>query len=143
MRLWSTSVVASISRMNPVSRVLKDDGVAGVAKLREDAEGFVDQDQGHGRSTDILIDINNSPLNIDLMNKNSVNIRIDAPLLPGYDSILSEEALSFLASLASEFAPRVRELLAARVARQTRMDAGELPDFLAHTADIRRGDWRV
>ena len=30
----------------------------------------------------------------------------------------------------------------ARERRQARLDAGELPDFLPETADIRRGDWR-
>ncbi|HWU14309.1 MAG TPA: malate synthase A, partial [Caulobacter sp.] len=33
--------------------------------------------------------------------------------------------------------------LAARVARQARFDAGELPDFLPETADVRADDWTV
>ena len=36
-----------------------------------------------------------------------------------------------------------RELLAARAERQARIDAGELPDFLPETREIREGDWRV
>ena len=36
-----------------------------------------------------------------------------------------------------------RELLAARAERQARLDAGERPDFLAETQDVREGDWRV
>ena len=36
-----------------------------------------------------------------------------------------------------------RELLAARAERQARIDAGELPDFLPETRDVRDGDWRV
>jgi malate synthase len=34
------------------------------------------------------------------------------------------------------------ELLAARVARQARIDAGERPDFLPETSATRAGDWR-
>jgi malate synthase len=34
-------------------------------------------------------------------------------------------------------------LLAARHERQARLDAGELPDFLSETRQIRDGDWRV
>lgn len=57
--------------------------------------------------------------------------------------ILTPEALDFVAELAERFAPRVRELLAAREARQARLDAGELPDFLPETRDLREGDWKV
>jgi malate synthase len=37
----------------------------------------------------------------------------------------------------------VAELLRVREARQARIDAGELPDFLPETAAVRAGDWRV
>jgi malate synthase len=56
---------------------------------------------------------------------------------------LTPEALSFVADLAARFTPRLRELLAAREARQARFDAGALPDFRADTLGIRRADWRV
>ncbi|MBN8482138.1 MAG: malate synthase A [Xanthomonadales bacterium] len=52
-------------------------------------------------------------------------------------------ALDFVADLHRRFDARRRELLAARVVRQARFDAGERPDFLAETAAIRAGDWRV
>src|SRR5690606_31354044 len=42
-----------------------------------------------------------------------------------------------------EFGSRRRELLAKRAERQARLDAGERPDFLAETASVRSGDWRV
>ncbi|HEY2179170.1 MAG TPA: malate synthase A [Caulobacteraceae bacterium] len=57
--------------------------------------------------------------------------------------ILTPAALDFLAALHRRFDARRRELLAARVARQTRFDAGERPDFLEDTAAIRAGDWQV
>jgi malate synthase len=55
--------------------------------------------------------------------------------------ILSTDALAFVADLVRTFRPRVKELLAKRVERQARLDTGERPDFLAETADVRRGDW--
>jgi len=75
---------------------------------------------------------------------------IDRPLalaapttLHGAAGILTEEALGFLAELHERFDARRRELLAARIERQKRFDAGELPDFPAETADIRESDWTV
>ena len=56
-------------------------------------------------------------------------------------TILTPEALAFVADLVRRFRPRVKELLAARAERQKRFDAGELPDFLPETASIRSGDW--
>ena len=57
--------------------------------------------------------------------------------------VLSPEALAFVADLARTFEPRRRELMSAREARQARIDAGALPDFLPETAAIRNADWRI
>jgi len=57
--------------------------------------------------------------------------------------ILSFAALAFVADLHRRFDDRRRALLTTRAARQARFDAGELPDFLAETADLRAADWRV
>jgi malate synthase len=57
--------------------------------------------------------------------------------------ILTPDALEFVASLQREFGPRRRELLAARVERQRRLDSGQLPDFLPETRAIREDGWRV
>ncbi|HNR90810.1 MAG TPA: malate synthase A [Dokdonella sp.] len=59
------------------------------------------------------------------------------------ERVLTPAALAFVADLHRRFDARRRELLAARVIRQARFDAGERPDFLAETAAIRAGDWRV
>jgi malate synthase len=56
---------------------------------------------------------------------------------------LTAEAVEFLHSLAREFAGEREELLAARAVRARRLRDGELPDFLAATAGVREGDWRV
>jgi malate synthase len=57
--------------------------------------------------------------------------------------ILSPEALRFVVDLERRFGPRRRELLAARAERQVRLDAGERPDFLPRTAEIRNSSWTV
>ena len=57
--------------------------------------------------------------------------------------VLSREALCFVADLVQRFGPRVKELLAAREARQRRFDDGELPDFRIDTRALREGDWCV
>ncbi|HET8827004.1 MAG TPA: malate synthase A [Terriglobales bacterium] len=59
------------------------------------------------------------------------------------NEILTPEASRFLHKLAREFQARREELLGKRRARQERIDAGELPDFLPDTVSIREQDWRV
>ena len=49
----------------------------------------------------------------------------------GYASILSEDALAFVAGLHRQFNARRQELLQRRMARQVEFDNGALPDFLA------------
>ncbi|MGI4954253.1 MAG: malate synthase A, partial [Janthinobacterium lividum] len=70
-------------------------------------------------------------------------MQINAPLLPGFESILTPEALVLVAKLHRAFEPRRQELLAARVERARRLDAGERPDFLPETKTIREGDWKI
>ena len=62
---------------------------------------------------------------------------------PAYAEILTQEALSFVAALALDFAPQREALLQRRIERQAAIDGGKLPDFLPETASIRQGDWRV
>ena len=70
-------------------------------------------------------------------------LEITGAIKPGYEQILTPEALALVAKLSRAFEPRRQELLAARVARAKRMDAGERPDFLAETRHIREGDWKI
>ena len=69
--------------------------------------------------------------------------RILSPPPAGTDEILSGEAQVFLAGLHRRFEPTRRNLLARRAARQREFDGGTLPNFLAETAGVRSGDWRV
>jgi malate synthase len=59
------------------------------------------------------------------------------------DDVLTVEAIEFLTDLQREFGPRRDELLTRRQERAARLRDGELPDFLAETADVRAADWRI
>ena len=61
----------------------------------------------------------------------------------GDGRILTDEAVAFVADLHRRFNPRRQELLTARADRQLRIDAGEMPDFLEATKDVRAADWTV
>ena len=60
---------------------------------------------------------------------------------PGFETILTREALEFVVELTRKFGPRVEELLARRAERQKEIDAGKLPDFLPQTHAIREREW--
>src|SRR3546814_20880540 len=70
-------------------------------------------------------------------------MQINAPMHPRFDEILTPDALALVAKLHRAFEPRRQELLKARVARQARIDAGELPDFLPETRRVREGAWKL
>src|SRR6201997_2755851 len=59
------------------------------------------------------------------------------------EEVLTPLALQLLASLHRRFNPRRLELLAERARRQAEFDAGAPPQFLASTAAVRSGDWRI
>jgi malate synthase len=73
----------------------------------------------------------------------AAGVELRAPVEGRDEEILSPDALAFVAELHRRFDVTRRELLAARVERQERIDAGELPDFLPQTREIRESDWRV
>jgi len=70
-------------------------------------------------------------------------VTIDGAIKPGFEKVLTKEAVAFVADLQRKFNARREELLALRVERQKRLDAGEKPDFLPETAKIRESDWTV
>ena len=71
-------------------------------------------------------------------------VQVLGPPDPAWAQILTPDALSFLAKLARSFEGRRRQLLARRVARQSEIFAGHMPDFLPETRDVREGDeWLV
>ena len=73
--------------------------------------------------------------------KNGVVIR--GAMKPGYEKVLTPDAIAFAVELEREFGAQRRHLLARRVEIQRRLDTGWKPDFLPETEAIRNGDWRV
>jgi malate synthase len=70
-------------------------------------------------------------------------VKLDAKVQPAQLAILTPEAIAFVVELERKFGARRRDLLAARTARQARLDAGEKPDFSPMTRSVREGDWTV
>ena len=64
-------------------------------------------------------------------------------MAPGYDEILTSEAMAFVATLNRAFNARRIALLERRAERQQAFDAGQMPDFLPETARYPRSDWTV
>ncbi|EGR2286317.1 malate synthase A [Vibrio parahaemolyticus] len=70
-------------------------------------------------------------------------LEVTGALAPEHQAIFPVEAQTFLSLLCEKFTGRVEELLEAREEKQARIDAGELPDFLPDTQDIREGSWKI
>ncbi|HEY7004299.1 MAG TPA: malate synthase A [Gaiellaceae bacterium] len=70
-------------------------------------------------------------------------VELRAPVEGRGPEVLSEDALEFVAGLQRRFNPERARLLEARAARQERIAAGDLPDFLPETREVRESDWRV
>ena len=70
-------------------------------------------------------------------------IAIHGPMPAEYQSILTPQAVTFIAKLARKFEARRQELMAQRAQRQREFDAGKLPDFLPETRKIRDSEWTV
>ena len=68
---------------------------------------------------------------------------IRGAMRPGYEKVLTPEAIDFAVELEREFGAERRRLLTRRAEIQRRLDAGWKPDFLPETEAIRSGDWRV
>ena len=62
---------------------------------------------------------------------------------PDFDTILTPEALQFVGKLHRKFNAKRMALLDARTVKQSTLDAGQLPDFLTETEDIRESEWAV
>ncbi len=70
-------------------------------------------------------------------------VEIRGPVEGRFGEVLTPDALRFVAELQREFGETRSLLLRARAERQERLDAGELPDFLPETEDVRAGDWTI
>ncbi len=68
---------------------------------------------------------------------------VSRAMRPGYENMLTTEAMAFVAGLERKFRAERRRLLDRRADIQHRLDAGWKPDFPTETKAIRDGDWRV
>lgn len=84
-----------------------------------------------------------SNANLEALRSASEGVKLTGEIKPGYEEILTSEALGLIGILQRKFGQRRLELLKARDERQVKLDAGELPDFLAETASVRAGDWTI
>jgi malate synthase len=73
----------------------------------------------------------------------TTSLEIRGPDVPGRDRILTPDAIAFVEHLVRRFEPRRDQLLQRRREVQRRLRAGELPDFLEETADVRAAEWSV
>lgn len=73
----------------------------------------------------------------------NTTLHIEGNTPPECAGLLSAECLRFVGALASRFGGEVADVLAARADAAMRRDDGQLPDFLAESADIRNDDWVV
>jgi malate synthase len=71
------------------------------------------------------------------------DIAVLAPMDSGFDKVLTDGALRFVADLHRRFNDNRLFLLHQRRLRQEQIDAGNLPDYLEQTRHIRDGDWKI
>jgi len=70
-------------------------------------------------------------------------VEIRGAMRPGFDTVLTDEALTFVANLHRQYDPTRLALLRAREARAAWWDAGNRIDFAPETASVRAGTWTV
>ena len=70
-------------------------------------------------------------------------IAITGRMESGYEAVLSNDALAFIADLHLRFDPSRRALLEQRDERQAQLEAGADLTFLTETADVRSSSWSV
>ena len=71
------------------------------------------------------------------------DLQFDRDLSPSDQQILTPEAVNFLQQLVMRFTEERGALLYARLLRQQKLDAGELPDFESETISIRDSEWEI
>jgi len=91
----------------------------------------------------VLVSFVASATLIAMSDQRTPDVQIHAAPATELAGMVSPEALAFVAELHHRFDARRRELLDLRQQRMARLAAGEQPDFLAETADVRNGDWRT
>ncbi|HFB54616.1 MAG TPA: malate synthase A [Hellea balneolensis] len=75
--------------------------------------------------------------------RHRVLAKITGAMKPGYETVLTPDALLFLADLERRFGRARKNMLEYRQDRQDRFDYGEFPTFLPETEHIRAEMWEV
>src|SRR4051794_38216722 len=70
-------------------------------------------------------------------------VEVTGPPVPGWEGVLTREALSFLADLQRRYGRARESLLADRAGRQEAIDLGARLTFPPETSEIRTSDWQV
>jgi malate synthase len=65
---------------------------------------------------------------------------VEAPIRPGYERVLTPEALAFIEGLTRAFRPTLEKLLAERASR---LSIAAPLEFLDETLPVRQGDWTI
>ncbi len=68
---------------------------------------------------------------------------LEGVLPQGSEKVLTPDTLAFVAELVRRFRPQAEQLLERRRDMQRRYDAGERPNFLSATEEIRSSEWTV
>ncbi|MFZ6011581.1 MAG: malate synthase A [Bacteroidota bacterium] len=71
------------------------------------------------------------------------SIQLKGLLKPGYEQVLTPDALEFLAELHRQFYTRRTILLEQRKERQRKINAGQFPDFPETTKYLRQLEWEI
>jgi malate synthase len=75
--------------------------------------------------------------------KNLSGVEFLTPVGERDEEILTPDAVAFIVDLQRTFNARRKSLLEARHERQKKLDAGEKPDFLEETRQVREAEWTV
>jgi malate synthase len=78
-----------------------------------------------------------------MSNNGTINLEIVGKVDKEYSNILNPEALKFIEALHNQFTMKIEELLQNRKYRQNKINAGNFPEFLEQTKEIRESDWVV
>jgi malate synthase len=70
-------------------------------------------------------------------------LTVTDPNIPGFEEILTADALTFVGELVREFSPRLDSVLRKRILVHQSLRNGALPDFLDETSNIRMSEWTV
>lgn len=79
----------------------------------------------------------------EIMITEAKGLVVTGEMKPGYEEILTPEALQFVEQLERKFGARRKELLEKRKVIQEEINQGKMPTFLEETRHIREGNWTI